>query len=121
MAKGQCNCGVVNYETTVELRDVYVCHCSICRSSTGSGGIAVSIVQNEYFNWVTGLEYIRYWSKPGHDWHTYFCSICGSALPGENDPQRMYIPVGTLKSGAANLKIKQHLFTDSKASWEEAD
>ena len=121
MPKGECYCGAVSYEASVQLQDVYVCHCSICRSATGSGRIAVSLVENEYFSWLSGQDSIRYWSKPGHDWHTQFCMICGSSLPGKNDENRMYIPVGTLKTGAESLRIKQHLFTDSKAQWEEID
>ena len=113
MAKGQCNCGNVSYEVTAQLNDVYVCHCSICRSATGSGGIAVTVVNNEEFQWLSGKEFIRYWKKPGHDWHTSFCKVCGSNLPGANDEQRIYIPVGTLKTGADNLKVKQHLFVEA--------
>ena len=118
MVSGKCNCGVVAYEINAELTDVYVCHCSICRSSTGSGGIAVAIVANENFQWVKGDECINYWSKPGHDWHTSFCKICGSSLPGKNDESMMYIPVGTLTSGYENLKVAHHLYVDSKANWE---
>lgn len=118
MASGECNCGSVRYEIKTEVRDVYQCHCSICRSATGSGGIAVVVVKNKDFEWLEGQENITHWAKPGHDWHTSFCKTCGSNLPGKNDEEHMYVPVGTLKTGHENLKIKQHLFTDSKGSWE---
>jgi hypothetical protein len=118
MVKGECNCGNVVYEISEKLSDVYICHCSICRRSTGSGGIAVSIVPKSKFFWVKGENLVKHWAKPGHDWHTNFCGICGSSLPGENDPQNMYIPVGTLISGHENLKVAHHLWVDSKASWE---
>ena len=119
MARGECNCGAVSYEVTADIKDVYVCHCSICRSATGSGGIAVVVVDNDDFRWLAGQDFITYWKKPAHDWHSNFCRICGSNLPGKNDENHMYVPVGTLKTGDDKLRVKQHLFVDSKAKWEE--
>ena len=118
-AIGSCNCGLVTFEVRAELKDVYICHCSICRKSTGSGGIAVSIVANESFNWLSGLEHIKTWRKPGHDWETSFCTCCGSSLPGKNDENSTYIPAGLFDSGHENLRVKQHLYVDSKACWEQ--
>ena len=119
MLKGECNCGAVSYQAEGSVSDVFICHCSICRRSTGSGGIAVSIVASEKFEWLAGQEQIRYWSKAGHDWHTYFCKVCGSTLPGANDERNVYIPVGTIVKGGENLKVAHHLYVNSKASWEE--
>lgn len=119
LAKGSCNCGYVEFTVNMELEDVYVCHCSICRKSTGSGGIAVAVVPNEKFDWISGKEYIKTWHKPDHDWETSFCTSCGSTLPGKNDESSTYIPVSLLNSGLENLKVKKHLFLDSKAVWEE--
>jgi hypothetical protein len=119
MVQGECNCGAVAYQINEKLSSVYICHCSICRRSTGSGGIAVAIVKKEKFSWLKGAEFVKYWSKPGQEWHTNFCSVCGSSLPGENDPENMYIPVGTLTSGHENLVVAHHYWVSSKASWEE--
>ena len=118
MIEGECNCGAVAYKADTESADVFICHCSICRKSTGSGGIAVLIAGREKFKWIRGQDKITYWTKPGHDWHTYFCSACGSALPGENDDTNMYIPVGTITVGQQRLKVAHHMYVDSKASWE---
>ena len=119
LVKGKCNCGSIAFEIDAHISDVFICHCSICRNSTGSGGIAVVVVDNGKFDWVKGRDRISSWSKPGNDWHTCFCSVCGSILPGENDAHRMYIPVGTLISGHENLKVAHHIYVNSKASWEE--
>ncbi|MBN8431405.1 GFA family protein [Microbulbifer salipaludis] len=51
MTNGECNCGEVAYEVQKELSDVYICHCSICRRATGSGGIVVAIVSKDKFRW----------------------------------------------------------------------
>ena len=118
-ALGSCNCGRVQFEIASPISDVYVCHCSICRKSTGSGGIAVTIVSNSDFSWLEGNEFIKTWQNPDHDWQTSFCKTCGSVLPGKNDDQATYIPVSLLNSGYQQLRVRHHLFVDSKAPWEE--
>lgn len=117
--KGSCNCSKVQFEVTVPISDVFVCHCSICRKSTGSGGISVSIVSNENFKWIKGTDLIVTWQKPNHDWLNSFCKKCGSSLPGKNDETATYIPVGLLDSGHEKLEVKHHLFVGSKGSWEK--
>ena len=118
-AKGSCNCGGVQFKVTVPLTDVFVCHCSICRKSTGSGGICVSIVNNEHFIWTKGTDLIETWHKPEHDWLSSFCKQCGSSLPAKNDEAATFIPVGLLDSGHEKLEVKHHLFVGSKGSWEK--
>lgn len=78
----------------------------------------MSIVERDKFTWIKGQDKITYWSKPRHDWYSYFCSVCGSALPGENDESNMYLPVGTIAAGHEKLKVAHHMYVDSKASWE---
>lgn len=118
MVEGECNCGSVAFEVQTTVSDVYICHCSICRRSTGGCGVAVAIADIDDFEWTRGADQITRWSKPGHDWHNYFCKICGSSLPGENDSERMYLPVGTLTSGHGDLTVAHHIYVKSKASWE---
>lgn len=119
IAKGSCNCRGVKFEIEKPLSDVFICHCSICRKSTGGTGIAIAIISNDDFSWVEGKELIKTWLKPNHDWETSFCTVCGSPLPGKNDENASYIPVSLLDSGDEHLKIQGHLFVDSKAPWEE--
>ena len=116
--KGSCNCRAVQFDVVTQISDVYVCHCSICRKSTGSGGIAVSIVKNDDFSWEEGEEFIVTWQKPNHDWQSNFCKKCGSPLPGKNDEKTIYIPVDLLDSGNDNLVVRHHLFVASKGSWQ---
>jgi len=52
MARGECNCGAVQFEIDADPSGVYVCHCSICRRSTGSNGIAVVVVPNDQLMFV---------------------------------------------------------------------
>ncbi len=119
MTKCKCNCESVAFEIISEIKDVYVCHCSICRRSTGSNSIAVVVVNNEDFHWLKGRDLVKTWDKPGHDWQTSFCQNCGSTLPGANDDARMYVPAGLILKGAEKLKVAHHIFVDSKAPWDE--
>ncbi len=119
MLKGQCNCGEVAFEITTDVTDVYVCHCSICRKATGTNGIAVIVINNKYFEWLSGESLLKTWKKPGHDWQSSFCQNCGSILPDENNESTTYVPVGSITQGDEKLKVAHHVFVDSKASWDE--
>jgi len=119
MARGECNCGAVAFEIDTELSDVFVCHCSICRRSTGSNGIAVVVIDNDAFRWTRGKEQIATWKKPNADWQTWFCRICGSRLPGANDESRMFVPAGLVSDGGDALRVLHHIWVGSKADWDE--
>lgn len=118
MGQGQCSCGAVRFEFDEPASGVYMCHCSLCRRSTGTNGIAVLIVANERFRWVRGDDAIAAWTKPGTQWETFFCRTCGSRVPGRNDPARMFVPAGLLEDSGDDLKVIHHIFVGSKAPWD---
>lgn len=119
MATGACVCGGIQFAIDAALTDVYVCHCSICRRNTGSNGIAVVVFPNKAFRWLRGQELVATWKKPGHDWQTWFCSVCGAPVPGENDATRMFAPAGSITSGGEALQVRHHIYVGSKAVWDE--
>lgn len=119
MARGQCNCGAVAFEVAADLSDVYVCHCSICRKATGSNGIAVVVVDRAALRWSRGEDHVATWKKPDADWQCWFCRVCGSPLPGDNDGNRVFIPAGLLTEGGEALQVAHHIFVGSKAPWDE--
>lgn len=118
MLSGQCNCGGVAFEIAGQLSPIYACHCSICRRFTGGANIPVVIVRNADFRWIAGRDLVTVWQKPDADWESNFCSICGSALPGQNDPARMFVPAGLLAGDIDGLQIAHHIFVGSKADWD---
>ena len=119
MLTGRCNCGGVQYAAWGEPFGIFVCHCSICRRATGANGIAVVLVHKDQFRWVCGEDQISSWSKPDGDWHMWFCKVCGSPVPGHNDAERMFIPAGTLTEGGEALRVKHHIWVNSRAAWDE--
>ena len=119
VATGECNCGAIQFEIDGELSGVFVCHCSICRRSTGSNGIAVVLVPSDKLRWIRGEEHITMWTKPNTSWETWFCRVCGSRVPGQNDAARMFVPAGSIKTGGEALKVIHHVWVGSKAVWDE--
>lgn len=118
MIRGSCNCKGVSFEVNAEVTDMYVCHCSICRCSTGANGVTVAVVANEHFHWTGGEDLITTWNKPNADWQCHFCRVCGSPLPGVNDPARMFVPAGLIREADNALAVKHHIWVDSKAEWD---
>ena len=118
MAQGECNCGAVAFAIDTPLKDVYICHCSICRRWSGTNGMAVLVVANAAFRWLRGAEHVRTWRKPDADWDSAFCDVCGSALPVPNDPERIAMPAGLIVEGGADMKVAAHIWTDSRAPWD---
>ena len=119
MMKGRCNCGEVEFTVDGKTSQVIVCHCSICRKATGSGGIAIIIAANDRFRWVQGEKSLKTWRKPIGDWLNVFCKHCGSPMPRPNCEQTMAIPAGLLIDGDKSLAVAHHIFVHSKAAWEE--
>jgi hypothetical protein len=121
MMQGRCNCGTVAFEFEIDpaIFGVFVCHCSICRRSTGSNGVAVVLVDNSRFRWTAGEAQIATWRKPDGDWQKWFCRVCGSPLPGANDATRMFVPAGLITAGGEALKVIHHIWVGSKANWDE--
>ena len=119
MTKGSCNCGNVTFEISGNLSQVIVCHCSICRKSTGGNGIPVVLFAKDDFRWTGGQDQIITWQKPGAGWKKWFCRTCGSPLPGENDETRMFAPAGVISDGGGLHEVIHHIWVDSKASWDE--
>ncbi len=81
--------------------------------------MAVVIVPNDKLRWIRGEEHIATWTKPGTSWQTWFCRICGSPVPGWNDPTRMFVPAGSLTQGGEALRVIHHIWVGSKAAWDE--
>ena len=119
MTVGTCNCGAVSFEIKGELKNVYICHCSICRRWTGTNGVAVVIVPLSQFRWINGSDHISEWKKPDADWISCFCKSCGSSLPVANDKESIAIPAGLIDGADNNLRVAAHIWVGSKPDWDE--
>ena len=115
--KGQCLCGGVAFELDAPLPDLYQCHCSLCRKTTGSSANAAFRIDARQFAWLSGEDQIsRYISDSGFKSH--FCRCCGSPLPNLTAGGDAYwVPVGLLED-SGEIELVAHLFTGSRASWD---
>src|SRR6185436_17723414 len=115
--RGKCLCGSVEFAVVNSPRNLYQCHCSLCRKQSGSAANAAFIVPGEKLSWKTGEELISSYVKPT-GFRSNFCSRCGSPVPKFiGKTAFVWVPAGLLED-AVSLKIALHLFVGSRASWE---
>jgi len=77
MLKGGCFCGAVRYEAEGETWHETLCHCSICRRTSGAPIVAWFTVKAGDFRIVAG-EPARFRSSAAAT--RTFCGACGTAL-----------------------------------------
>lgn len=115
--KGECLCGNVKFEIEEEIRNLYQCHCTLCRKATGAAANAATFVQGTAFRWVSGESGIKSFKKPS-GFRSDFCSECGSPVPNSlRDSGMVWIPAGLLNE-AVSSRVSVHLHTKSAAPWE---
>ena len=70
---GSCLCGTVTFHTRDVETDIHACHCSKCRTWSGTPALGVSVGSVEF----TGTEHIGvYGSSPWAE--RGFCKSCGT-------------------------------------------
>jgi hypothetical protein len=112
---GGCFCGFVRYETTGTPFEETICHCSICRRTTGAPFVAWFSVPPATFR-ITAGEPASVRSS-SHGTRT-FCPRCGTQLtfrstdfPGEID-----VTTSSLDD-PERLPPKDHTHTSAQLSW----
>ena len=74
MKKLKCHCGKVEAEVLVNsFEKILKCNCSICKRK----GATMSLVKNEAFKIVKGLNELKLYKVHTKVANHYFCSICG--------------------------------------------
>lgn len=116
---GGCLCGKVRYEIRGGIRNIVMCHCSICRKAQGSAFATNGIVNADEFVFISGEDNLNgYESSPGQT--KYFCKTCGSPIISKNvkRPGQVRVRLGTIESDIRE-RPEAHIFVGSKANWEE--
>lgn len=115
MLKGGCFCGAVRYEAGGEPWHGTVCHCSICRRTTGAPTVAWFTVRTSDFRVVTGQP-SRFRSSAGAT--RTFCASCGTALTFQSDDQPDEIDVTTASlHDPERVPPQSHTWRASGLSW----
>lgn len=115
MTTGGCLCGAVTFEVERPLRDVVVCHCSLCRRNSSSVGAYTSVARGG-LTLVAEESLAVYVDANGRE--RSFCRVCGSILFwAEPGTENISIAAGAL-DGDTGLRTTAHIFVDSAADWE---
>ena len=112
---GGCLCGGVRFELEPPIRDVVVCHCSLCRRSGTLAGAYTSVPRGALR---LTSERTLAWYVDVNGRRRGFCGACGASLfwDAERD-DTISISAGAL-DGPTGLVTSGHIFTADAADWE---
>jgi len=115
LISGECFCGRVRYQVDGPLLDAKSCHCSRCRKAFSAQVSASARVESGDFKWLSGESLLT--TYPVEEYGLQFCKICGSTLCTLYRGEVFEITLGCV-NGDPEIEIGQHIYVDSKASWE---
>ena len=112
---GGCLCGGVCFELEPPLREVVVCHCSLCRRSGTLAGAytwvpraAFRLTSDETLSWYVDVNGRR----------RGFCGTCGATLFWSDEADdTISVSAGAL-DGPTGLVTARHIFVSDSADWE---
>jgi hypothetical protein len=114
---GGCLCGEVRYEAEVFLENGYICHCTVCRRSTGQPAEITVMIK------AGSLRYLNKEPKyyvSSTDGKRGFCANCGSRIVWQalrsGDDWLTNLCVGTLDQ-AEEARMTRHIFADTQLPW----
>jgi hypothetical protein len=117
MINGECECRAVRFRVPDEFRYAMNCHCSRCRSGTGSAFKSVAGIEREKLEIVDGADRLLVWGEEDAN-HTR-CGVCGGFLYSVvRDGKWVHVGMGTLQD-EPSIRPEAHIFVGSKAPWFE--
>lgn len=116
---GSCLCGTAKFKVQGDFDSFYLCHCQHCQKDTGSAHAANLFSQSAKLTWLEGEDVVATFTLPGTRHTKSFCQLCGCALPSVLSAGLLVIPAGCLDTKVSILPTA-HLFTSSKACWDNA-
>lgn len=115
MLKGGCYCGAVRYETDGNPYDETICHCSICRRTTGAPFVAWFSVDRSRFRFVQGTP-ARFRSSDKAV--RAFCPSCGTQLTFEHDDRKDQVDLTVCSLDEPDrVTPKDHTYIRSRLRW----
>jgi hypothetical protein len=112
--RGQCLCGVVQFEIDGNLAQPAACHCAMCRRHHGSLGVYTSAPARQVR--IGGAELVR-WYASSTGAERGFCARCGAKLFWRRkDGADLDIAIGAL-DGPTGLKLGKHIWVAFKGDY----
>ena len=109
---GRCLCGAVRLEVDPPLRDVVICHCSLCRRMGSLAG-----AYSEAPRAALKVEGELTWYLDANARRRGFCGSCGSTLLWDAGGATVSIAAGALDE-PTGLRTVRHIFVPDAADWE---
>lgn len=115
---GACGCGAVRFALSEPLAAAAYCHCTRCQRRTGTASQASGLAKPGSFSITEGQEHVERWA-PGDGYEKAFCTLCGSALFGENpdDRDQVTVRLGAI-DGDPGIRPQARQFVAYAAVWE---
>ncbi len=116
MLIGGCYCGAVRYEAGGEPIERALCHCAICRATTGAPAVAWFTIQRADFRYTRGAP-AAFASTPQAT--REFCATCGTQLSfvhSDYAGRRIDITTASLDNPEAAPPV-EHIWTKSRLGW----
>jgi hypothetical protein len=115
MLRGGCYCGRIRYEAAGDPFDATLCHCSICRRTTGAPFVAWFSVKRADFRFVAGVPK-RFRSTAKGE--RRFCPHCGAQLTFKHSdfPDEIDVTTCSLDDPEA-VPPEDHTRASSKLRW----
>lgn len=115
MLTGQCHCGAIQYQVADALSHKTVCHCTMCRGTTGAPCVAWFTVARADFRLLQGAPV--HYRASAHATRS-FCSACGTQLLFVDDatPDELDVTTCSLHE-AARIAPAYHTYMDSAMPW----
>lgn len=113
---GGCHCGEVRYEKQGEVFNATLCHCTLCRATTGAPVVAWCSVEATNFRYTQGLP--RTYRSTHHGART-FCPTCGTQLTFREDGDSgIDVTTASLDSpGEDAVAPRDHTYARSELPW----
>jgi|KBSMisStaDraftv2_1062788.scaffolds.fasta_scaffold129381_4 hypothetical protein len=112
MLLGSCLCKGIRFQISGTHSKVIVCHCSLCRKTSGTSSASYIVTGYDQLTWLSGQDLVKSGAK-----HS-FCRECGAHAPDANPRKTLYmVPPGILDDNP-KLAVGEHIFVGSKAHWD---
>lgn len=112
---GGCYCGRIRYQAVGPISQESICHCTICRKTTGAPFVAWFSVPRGNFRFVQGVpSRFKSTSKGTRS----FCPQCATQLTFEHTDRVDDVDITTCSLDDPNAAApKEHIFTRSRLPW----
>ena len=117
MLTGGCRCGEVRFTVADEFRYAANCHCSRCRSATGSAFKAFAGIERDKLTVTQGDDRLSVFGE--EDLNDTRCAECGSLLYSVvREGEWVHVAMGSLVDDPS-IRPSEHIYVGSKAPWFE--